>query len=398
LNRFQNNNQIVNVTERRREDQFLKYGFTIYLLAASSLAALSACDDRTGSKDKTQTARPIPAVVVAPVTSKPVAASADFVGQAKAFQLVEIRARITGFLLERAFKEGSEVKKSDTLFKIDPAQYNAARDAAAAKVAGRKATKFEAESQLARFVPLRKSGTITQAKLEEAKARVELVRAELTAAEAELKRVELDVGYTVIASPIDGRIGGSTVDVGNLIGPNNDVLATIVSLDPIHVTFSISERSYLNYAQARMRGETTGMTPKIRLANDQIYPHDGKVDFVDNRVDPSTGTIRVRASFPNPDSLILPGQFLNVTLVSSDPEEQVVIPQASVQANQAGPFVLIVNNDNIVEVRPVKTGQLVGSKIAVSEGLEVGETIIVEGIQKVRPNAKVNPVMKSATR
>jgi len=368
------------------------------LLAASSLAALSACDDRTGSKDKTQTARPIPAVVVAPVTSKPVAASADFVGQAKAFQLVEIRARITGFLLERAFKEGSEVKKSDTLFKIDPAQYNAARDAAAAKVAGRKATKLEAESQLARFLPLSKSGTITQAKLEEAKARVELVRAELTAAEAELKRVELDVGYTVIASPIDGRIGGSTVDVGNLIGPNNDVLATIVSLDPIHVTFSISERSYLNYAQARMRGETTGMTPKIRLANDQIYPHDGKVDFVDNRVDPSTGTIRVRASFPNPDSLILPGQFLNVTLVSSDPEEQVVVPQAAVQANQSGPFVLIVNNDNIVEVRPVKTGQLVGSEIAVSEGLEVGETIIVEGIQKVRPNAKVNPVMKSATR
>jgi membrane fusion protein (multidrug efflux system) len=141
-----------------------------------------------------------------------------------------------------------------------------------------------------------------------------------------------------------------------------------------------------------MKGESTGFTPRIRLANDQIYPHDGKLDFIDNRVDPSTGTIKVRVEFPNPDALILPGQFVNVTLVSADPQQQMVVPQAAVQTNQTGPFVLVVNKDNKVELRPIQTGQRVGTRIAVTEGLNVGETIIVEGIQKVRPGATVKPV------
>jgi membrane fusion protein (multidrug efflux system) len=363
-----------------------------------ALGVLSACDDQKNAGKGGQASAPAPAVIVTPVISKPIAASTEFIGQAKAFQSVDLRARVTGFLLERAFKEGSEVNKGDTLFVIDPSQYHATRDAAAAKVARAKATLQEAENQLVRYSTLTKRGTTSEAKLDEAEAKAGQARADLSAAKADLKRADLDVGYTEIVSPIDGRIGGSAVDVGNLIGPSSDVLATVVVLDPIQVNFTVSERAYLNYTQAKMRGESTGFTPRIRLANDQIYPHDGKLDFIDNRVDPSTGTIKVRVEFPNPDALILPGQFMNVTLVSSDPEDQMVVPQVAVQANQAGPFVLIVNKDNEVELRPVKTGQRVGTEIAVTEGLNVGETIIIEGIQKVRPGVKVNPVMQKTAR
>ncbi|MCP4071581.1 MAG: efflux RND transporter periplasmic adaptor subunit [Hyphomicrobiales bacterium] len=361
-------------------------------------AAIAGCNGQKNAADNKQNRLPEPAVVVAPVTTRPVAASVEFIGQAKAFQSVDLRARVTGFLLERSFKEGNDVKKGDPLFIIDPSQYEAAQEAAAARAAGAKATIREAENQLKRYMPLIDSGTITVAKLDEAKASAGRARADFAAAQADLKKMELDVGYTIISSPIDGRIGGSAVDVGNLIGPDSGVLATVVALDPIQVNFSVSEREYLNYAETRMKGDVIKLTPKIRLANERTYPYDGTIDYVENRVDPSTGTIRIRAEFPNPDSLILPGQFLNLTLVSSDPQEQVVVPQAAVQANQAGPFVLVVDGDNVVEQRPVKTGQLVGTQIAVTEGLEAGETIIVEGIQKVRPGARVKPVMQKAAR
>ncbi|GBE42537.1 Efflux pump periplasmic linker BepF [bacterium BMS3Bbin10] len=369
------------------------------LLLALSLGTLAACEDRDSAQQGARAGRPAPAVTVTPVISKPVAASVDFIGQAEAFQSVDLRARVTGFLLKQAFKEGAAVKKGDILFVIDPSEHNAARDVAAAKVERANATIQEAENQLARYRKLAQTGTFSQAQLDAARAKEGQARADLAAAEAELKRAELDVGYTTIKSPIDGRIGASAVDAGNLIGPDSGVLATVVALDPIRVNFTVSERAYLDYTQAKMKGEATGFTPRIRLANDQEYPHDGKLDFIDNRVDPSTGTIKVRVEFPNPDSLILPGQFMNVTLVSANPKNEMVVPQAAVQANQTGPFVLVVNKDNKVELRPVKTGERIGAEIAVTEGLSIGESIIVEGIQKVRPGAAVKPVplQKSAS-
>ncbi len=319
----------------------MKFRSAMLFAMVGMFAVIAGCNGQNNTADNKQNRPPEPAVVVAPVTTRPVAASIEFIGQAKAFQSVDLRARVTGFLLERSFKEGNDVKKGDPLFIIDPSQYEAAQEAAAARAAGAKATIREAENQLKRYMPLIDSGTITVAKLDEAKASAGRAHADFAVAQADLKKMELDVGYTIISSPIDGRIGGSAVDVGNLIGPDSDVLATVVALDPIHVNFSVSEREYLNYAETRMKGEVIKLTPKIRLANNRTYPYDGTIDFVENRVDPSTGTIRIRAQFPNPDSLILPGQFLNLTLVSSDPQEQVVVPQAAVQANQAGPFVLV---------------------------------------------------------
>ncbi|GAB4226853.1 MAG: efflux RND transporter periplasmic adaptor subunit [Methyloligellaceae bacterium] len=353
---------------------------------------LSSCGEPGSSDKAAEAGRAVPAVVVAAVVAKPVAASADFVGQTEAYQSVDIRARVKGFLLEQAFKEGDAVSKGDLLYVIDPSEFEAAREAAAARVARAKATLEEAENQLTRYAALEARGTFSPAQLDAAKAKAGQARADLAAAIAELKRAELDVGYTRITAPLDGRIGASSVDVGNLIGPESGVLATIVALDPIRVVFSVSERDYLNYTQARKKGESTDFTPQIRLANDALYPHPGKLDFIDNRVDPTTGTIRVRVEFPNPDALLLPGQFVNVKLVSAEPEVQPVVPQVAVQENQTGPFVLVVTAENKVELRPIKTGQRKDSEIVVTEGLAVGEQIIVEGIQKVRPGATVKPV------
>ncbi len=364
---------------------------SLYFLLGLAFATLSACSDQNASSKGDADKGPAPAVIVAPVVSRPVAASADFVGQTEAFQSVDLRARVTGFLLKQGFKEGNTVKKGEELYEIDPSEFNAARDVAAAKVERDNATLEEAENQLARYKRLESSGTFSPAQLDKARAKEGQARADIAASKADLERAELDVGYTKVTSPIDGRIGGSKVDAGNLIGPDSGILATVVALDPIRVNFAVSERAYLDYTLAIKEGKSSGFTPKIRLANDQIYPHDGKLDYIDNRVDPSTGTIKVRVEFPNPDALILPGQFVSVTLVSAEPEDQMVIPQIAIQENQVGPFVLVVGKDNKVELRPVKTGQRTGTEIAITDGLTVGESVIVEGIQKVRPGATVTP-------
>jgi len=358
------------------------------------ILALTACsEDKSGSAAAEKRGQaPAPAVVVAPVTSKSVSNSLEFVGQTEAYQKVELRARVTGVLTETNFKDGAQVKADQLLFVIDPAEFQAAHDAAAAKVERSKATILEAKQKLERYKILVERGTAAQASLDEATATEGEATADLAAAQADLERAKLDLGYTKISAPISGQIGSSAVDVGNLIGPDTGVLATLIAMDPIRVIFSISEQDFLDYKQAQKNGDAEKFTPRIKLANDTVYPHDGTWDFVDNQVDPSTGTIGVRVEFPNTDGLILPGLFVNVVLVSADPKDQLVVAQAAVQENQTGPFVLVVNNENRVEMRPIKTGQRAGTDIVVTDGLTKGEMIVIEGIQKVRPGGLVDPV------
>ena len=361
-------------------------------MVAVCVAVLAGCGEE--KKAASQADQPAPGVEITPVVSRPIASTMEFVGQTEAIQSVDLRARVTGFLLEEKFKEGAEVKKDDVLYVIDPSEFDANRDAAAAKVAGVEATIRETELQLARYRELRDRGTASEAKLDEAKAKAGRARADLAAAKADLEKAELDVGYTKITAPIAGRIGKSNVDVGNLIGPDSGVLATINDLDPIRVSFPVSEREFLDYKEGVKAGKAKEFTPKIELANDKVYDHAGKFEFIDNRVDPTTGTIKLYLDFPNPDGLLLPGQFVNVNLVSSDPEDKLVVPQAAVQENQTGPFVLVVDNEDKVILRPIKTGQRNGADIAVLDGLSEGENIIVAGIQKVRPGMKVDPVQQ----
>lgn len=350
---------------------------------------------QSGTPQPTEEA--LPSVVVQPVAEREVSAAFEFVGRSEASQRVEVRARVSGTLTARPFREGSEVEAGALMFRIDPAEFEAGRDSARASVQRAEAAVIEAEANLARYEELVQRDAASVARFDEAKAKDATAKADLSAAKAALRKAELDLGYTEIMAPISGRSGRANADVGNLIGPDTGVLAAVVQLDPIHVIFSIGEREYLDYAEERQNGDAPRMTPRIRLANDELYEHPGEFDLIDNEVDPTTGTITVRVKFPNPARRLLPGQFVNVVLTNDSPDSRVVVPQAAIQENQTGPFVLVVDGEGRVVLRPIKTGQRIETDIVALEGLEAGETIIIDGIQKVRPGAKVNPTMASAT-
>jgi membrane fusion protein (multidrug efflux system) len=349
-----------------------------------------------GGSEPSSKARPreLPSVVTQPAVASDVLAMIEYVGRSEASKRVEIRARVSGVLLDRPFKEGGEVAAGALMFRIDPAEYEANRDSAKASVAKADAIVEEASANLARYQELLKRDAASVAKFEQSKAKDATARAELAAAKAALQKAQLDLDYTKITSPIAGRSSRAKVDVGNLIEPNGVVLATVVQLDPIRVIFSIGEREYLNYAQRNRIAAEPTLTPRIKLANDRAYEHAGTFDLIDNEVDPATGTINIRVTFPNPDRLILPGQFVNVILTNKKPEKRILIPQAAIQENQTGPFVLVVDSEDRVSARPIKTGQRVGPAIVALEGLDAGETIVVEGIQKVRPGAKVKTTQR----
>jgi membrane fusion protein (multidrug efflux system) len=370
-------------------------GFLNAVLNLLLLVVLAACDQ--AETTKSPIAQKAPSVIVRPVQQKDVSSVVEYLGRSQAAQRVEVRARVSGTLLERRFEEGMPVKGGQPLFVIDPAEFLAAKASAEANVAKAQAVLDAAANNLSRYKELLQKKVASPAQFEEMNAKFGTAEADLAAAKAALRKAELDLGYTNIMSPITGRSGPARADVGNLIGPETGMLVTIIKLDPIKVTFAIGEREYLNFHERRKGGDYTGLVPKIRLANGKLYPHKGKFDLIGNEVDPATGTIQVRLSFPNPDLVLVPGQFVNVILTSDAPEKRVVIPQASVQENQTGPFVLVVNQDNRVVLRPISVGQRLGTEIVVLEGLASGETIIVEGIQKVRAGALVAPQMAPAT-
>jgi membrane fusion protein (multidrug efflux system) len=354
---------------------------------------LSACSDQektTNAEDK-----PLPSVVVEAVTAKDVAGQSDFVGRTEASQRVDVRARVSGTLLKRPFEEGAEVKEGAVLFEIDPAEFKANLLAAEAKLDKAQASLNENDRNLKRYEVLLQKETASEAQYDIAKSKADQSRADVAAAQAEVERAKLDLSYATITSPIAGRSGISDVDVGNIIGPDSGVLVTVLDLDPMDVIFSVGERDYLNFVEAKKAGTVKAFTPRIRLANDKLYEFPGEVDVIDNKVDPATGTINVRLKFPNPDRLLVPGQYVSVLLTSSTPEKQIVIPQSAVQENQAGPFVLIVNGEGRVEARPIKTGDRIEDGVVVLDGLTEGETLVVEGIQKVRPGAEVKTAYRT---
>jgi len=362
----------------------------IALVPVLLLSACSDSGDTTSADDK-----PLPSVVVQAVTAKDVAGQTEFVGRTEASQRVDVRARVSGTLLKRPFEEGHEVEQGAVLFEIDPAEFQANLLSAEAQLAKAQASLNENDRNLKRYEVLLQKEAASEAQYDIAKSKADQSRADVSAAQAEVERVKLDLSYATITSPIAGRSGISDVDVGNIIGPDSGVLVTVLDLDPMYVIFSVGERDYLNFMEATKAGKAEKFTPQIRLANDKLYQFPGKVDVVDNKVDPATGTINVRLTFPNPDRILVPGQYVSVILTRETPEKQIVIPQSAVQENQAGPFVLIVNGEGRIEARPVKTGDRVEDGVVVLDGLTVGETLVVEGIQKVRPGAEVQTAFQT---
>ncbi|MDJ0512733.1 MAG: efflux RND transporter periplasmic adaptor subunit [Methyloceanibacter sp.] len=369
-------------------------GASKVLLALALPLFASACSD--GKEAGADADKPLPGIVAEVVTDKDVSSETTFVGQTRSSQSVDVEARVKGTLLDRPFKEGDEIKKGAVLFKIDPAEFKADLLGAEATLAKAEADSTEKNLTLARYQELvdKNSPGVSEAQYDIALSQARQADAQVESGKADVANAKLNLSYATITSPLDGRAGISTVDVGNIISPESGVLVSVVALDPIEVDFSVGERVYLDYMESVEAGTAKDFTPQIRLANGKLYPHDGELFVVNNEVDPTTGTIAIRLKFPNPDQLLLPGQYVTVLLTEAKPERRVVIPQAAVQQNQSGPFVLVVDKDNRVNSRTIKTGQRIGTGIVVTEGLVPGETIVVEGIQKVRPGAEVSVTYK----
>ena len=335
---------------------------------------------------------PPPLVTVAAVTEQDVNPPVEYVGHMQAVQTVDLRARIEGFLEQVKFKEGSDVRAGDLLYVIEKAPYQAKVDADTARVTQATATHTKARQYLERVRTVR-SGGVSQSDIDDAVAEELRARGELEQAKANLKRSQLDLGYTMVTAPITGRIGRTAFTKGNLVNSASGPLARIVQIDPIRVVYSISENDLVAINMALKDASNTKkhpiLMPRIKLPEGPVLETKGQIDVVNNTVDPDTGTIAVWALFNNSDATLLPGQYVTVLVTRSQPNLMTVVPQSTVLEDHDGHYVLLVDNQNRVVMRRVETGPVVGVNWAIKSGLSINEKVIVQGVQKVQPGQLV---------
>lgn len=337
---------------------------------------------------------PPPAVVIEKIEVQQVSNPMQFTARVEAIEAVDIRARVTGFLHSVTFKDGQVVKVGDTLFEIEPNELDALVASARAQVARAEATRTSAEQTLARNRDLFARRTVSQAVLDEAQAAFDVAAADVQVAEATLNTAELNLSYARITAPISGSIGRSTFTIGNLVGPDSGSLARIVSLDPIRVAFAMTEGLLVTVRQQQANGGTIdpdALKLSLRLANGTDYGEPGRVEFVENEVDPQTGTVTARAVFPNPNHVLIPGQFVTLSVQEKEVPSLPVVPQTAVLQDREGRFVYLLGNGNIVSQRRINTGVRVGSGWAITEGLSGGEEVVVQGIQRLADGMTVQP-------
>ena len=423
----------------------LYYTSGVILILAVASFLTSSCG---GATPKTEAATPPPVtVVVADVVEKTVPIYSEFVGQTKAHETVELRARVEGVLQKVYFREGTPVRRGQLLFTIDKRQYLAAVQSAnatlakseadlaqarqrtdvlqaQAELADAEATFSKTQQDRARIEPLAKENAVTQLELDASiaaeksakaivdakkanltnldaavKYTVERANAEVSASKARLITAQLDLSYCDIYSPISGIIGFKNVDAGNLVGRGEaTLLATVSSSDPLLVDFALSEIDFLNLTEPGTVGRPKqGRRIELLLSDDSMHPYLGALNVVDRKVDPQTGTLKVEVQFQNPGSYLRPGQFARVRAVVANRENALLVPQRAIQEMQGAKTVMVVDASNKVAVRTVTVGEKSDDYIVILEGLNPGEKVIVEGMQKVRPGSEVNPTTGTQT-
>ena len=355
------------------------------------LAVLFAALTTPSFAQKTTPQQAAPQAV--PVTTviaqeKPVTKAKDFVGRIEATDRVEVRARVTGYLEAVLFKEGELVKEGQPLYRIEPDTFKAAVEQAEGALAGTKASKILSKVELERATELLQKSFGTPQKRDQAEAADENAAANIIKAQADLDTAKINLAYTDIRSPITGKISRTKVTKGNVVSPDSGVLTTIVSQDPMYVVFPVSRREFLAVRERGKHVDRENVTVTVRFADGTTYEHKGAINFVDVSVDKATDTVTVRATIPNPDGVLIDSELVRVGVDIGNPQEQIVIPQAALIADQQGTYVFAVE-DGKAAIRRIKTGGEVGANIVVVSGLKAGEQIIVEGIQGVRPGAPV---------
>jgi len=363
--------------------------------------ALTAC----GEGAPKQAAPPPPAVTVAKPTKQQVVDYDEYVGRFIAVDSVEIRARVSGYLDKVHFKDGQIVKQGDPLFTIDRRPFETALAQTRATLSQARANLAFAESDLARASQLVRDRTITEQTFEQRTQAKRVAEASVAAQEAAVRQAELDIQFTELKAPVAGRIGDRRVSEGNLVtggtGGNTTLLATVVSIDPIRFEFTFDEASFLRYERLGQIGQDTnrrrtGIEVSVKLIDESDFTHQGKMDFVDNVIERSSGTIRGRAVLGNPNGALTPGMFGRVRVPGSPRYEALLLPDAAIGSEQVRKFVLVVDNENIARTKYVTLGQLVGELRVIKEGIGPDDRVIVNGLVRARPGAKVTPQEQGA--
>ncbi len=379
----------------------MKIHFKLGFVFASAALLAAAC--QKAAPGQPGGAPPPSAVTVNQPLFKDVVEWDQYQGRLDAVESVEIRARVNGYLQSINFKDGDEVKKGDLLFVIDPRPYQAELDRAEADLLQAR-TRFElASNDLQRAGRLLKAKAISE---EEADSRSKAEREAAAAIQSSLASVEmtrLNVEYTRITAPISGRIGRKMMTEGNLVNGNqgqSSMLATIVSMDPIYCYFDVDENAILKYQQLARAGQQDELTDgkvkcEIELGNESGFPHKGLLDFVDNRLDPATGTLRVRGIFSNPDRVLQPGFFVRARVPGSSKYPALLIPDLAVGTDQSQKFVFTVDDSGTVQYVPVTLGPLIDGLRVVRAGLHSNDWVVVNGLMTIRPGAKVNPAREA---
>lgn len=362
-----------------------------YVIASLALVALTLAGINSGRAQAP--GGPPPAVTVAKPIVKEVVEYDDFTGRFEAADSVEIKARVSGYLDKVTFKDGALVKKGDPLLVIDRRPYKAALDQAQASVVSAQATVNFAQSDLDRAQSLSKTGNIAEQVLEQRRQTFLTARANLDNAEAALRNAQLNYDFTEIRAPLAGKIGRKLISEGNLVSANETLLTTIVSLDPIYFYFDVDERSFLAYSRMisneKAAGRNVDYAALVGLTDERQAQRKAHIDFVDNRVDASTGTIRIRAVVPNPDLFLVPGLFGTVQITGSPPHRGVLIPDEAIATDQDRRIVWVVAEDGSVSSKIVRPGPKIDGYRLIRSGLTGDESIVISGLQRVRPGAKV---------
>jgi RND family efflux transporter MFP subunit len=372
---------------------FAKSAFALSILAVVA-ATLSGCGRNDAAANAAN--QPPPQVTVAQVLSKPVTEFDEFTGRFEAIDRVEIRPRVNGYISSVNFTEGSEVKKGDVLFIIDQRPYAAELKHAQAQLNQAKSALTLAKSEKVRATNLLAQHAISQEEFDTRSSGDEQAEANVQLAEAALDTAQLNMTYTKVTSPINGRVSRANITLGNLVSNGQTLLTTVVSLDPIYVRFDGDEQAFLRSAKAARDSAAAGSKDAaapvlVGLADEPGFPHSGVMVFQDNEVDSQTGTIRIRAKLDNHDRAFTPGLFARVRLMGEKKYNALLINDSAVGTDQTVKYVLVVGAENKVQYTPVKLGPVIDGLRVVREGLKADDTIVVNGLQRVRPGSPVTP-------